>query len=213
MDTTALSLCMDNNLPIYVFALARRATSARVLAGRAHRHDHLDAERRRSADGDGRRADPGRARSGWSERRAHAHRVQHRPHRPRVRRAARPRPDRLLRQPTPLKQLATINVPEPRMLTIQPFDPTSIKAIEKAIQESDLGLTPSNDGKIIRLPMPAADRGAPQGAREGRPQDRGGGQGRGAKRPPRRRAPPQGPGEEARSARTTSTAQRSASRS
>jgi ribosome recycling factor len=55
---------------------------------------------------------------------------------------------------TPLKQLATINVPEPRMLTVQPFDPTSIKAIEKAIQESDLGLTPSNDGKLIRLPMP-----------------------------------------------------------
>src|SRR3954449_850023 len=55
---------------------------------------------------------------------------------------------------TPLKQLATINVPEPRMLTIQPFDPSSIKAIEKAIQESDLGLTPSNDGKVIRLPMP-----------------------------------------------------------
>ncbi len=57
-------------------------------------------------------------------------------------------------QQTPLKQLATINVPEPRMLTIQPFDPTSIKAIEKAIQESDLGLTPANDGKLIRLPMP-----------------------------------------------------------
>ena len=57
-------------------------------------------------------------------------------------------------QKTPLNQLATINVPEPRMLTIQPFDPTSIKAIEKAIQESDLGLTPSNDGKLIRLPMP-----------------------------------------------------------
>jgi ribosome recycling factor len=55
---------------------------------------------------------------------------------------------------TPLKQLATINVPEPRMLTVQPFDPSTIKAIEKAIQESDLGLTPSNDGKLIRLPMP-----------------------------------------------------------
>jgi len=57
-------------------------------------------------------------------------------------------------QQTPLKQLATINVPEPRMLTIQPFDPSSVKAIEKAIQESELGLTPSNDGKLIRLPMP-----------------------------------------------------------
>jgi len=57
-------------------------------------------------------------------------------------------------QQTPLRQLATINVPEPRMLTIQPFDPNSVKAIERALQESDLGLTPSNDGKLIRLPIP-----------------------------------------------------------
>ena len=55
---------------------------------------------------------------------------------------------------TPLKQLATIGVPEARMLTVQPFDPGSVRAIEKAIQESDLGLTPSNDGKMIRLPIP-----------------------------------------------------------
>ena len=57
-------------------------------------------------------------------------------------------------QRTPLKQLATINAPEPRMLTIQPFDPSSIPQIERAIQESDLGLTPNNDGKVIRLPIP-----------------------------------------------------------
>ena len=56
--------------------------------------------------------------------------------------------------PTPLRQLATINVPEPRLLTVQPFDPNSLKQIERALQESDLGLTPSNDGKIIRLPIP-----------------------------------------------------------
>ena len=56
--------------------------------------------------------------------------------------------------PTPLKQLATINVPEPRMLTIAPYDASSIRSVEKAIQESDLGLTPSNDGKLIRLPIP-----------------------------------------------------------
>jgi ribosome recycling factor len=55
---------------------------------------------------------------------------------------------------TPLKQLATIGVPEARMLTIQPFDPGSIRNIEKSIMESDLGLTPSNDGKMIRLPIP-----------------------------------------------------------
>ena len=57
-------------------------------------------------------------------------------------------------QLTPVKQLATINVPEPRMLTIQPFDPSSVKSIERAIMESDLGLQPSNDGKLIRLPIP-----------------------------------------------------------
>ena len=57
-------------------------------------------------------------------------------------------------QQTPLKQLATISAPEPRMLTIQPFDPNSVSTIERAIQESDLGLTPNNDGKLIRLPIP-----------------------------------------------------------
>ena len=57
-------------------------------------------------------------------------------------------------QKTPLKQLATINAPEPRLITVQPFDPSSLQSIERAIQESDLGLTPSNDGKLIRLPIP-----------------------------------------------------------
>jgi ribosome recycling factor len=55
---------------------------------------------------------------------------------------------------TPLKQLATIHAPEPRLLTIQAFDPNSLPQIERAIQESDLGLTPSNDGRLIRLPIP-----------------------------------------------------------
>ena len=57
-------------------------------------------------------------------------------------------------QKTPLKQLATIGAPESRLLTVQPFDPNSLQSIERAIQESDLGLTPSNDGKLIRLPIP-----------------------------------------------------------
>ena len=56
--------------------------------------------------------------------------------------------------PTALKSLASIGAPEARLLTVQPFDPGSMKAIERAIQESDLGLTPSNDGKVIRLPIP-----------------------------------------------------------
>jgi ribosome recycling factor len=56
--------------------------------------------------------------------------------------------------PTPLKNMATISAPEPRLLSIQPFDPSSLKGVEKAIMESDLGLTPSSDGKVIRLPIP-----------------------------------------------------------
>jgi ribosome recycling factor len=55
---------------------------------------------------------------------------------------------------TPLRQLATISAPEARLLTIQPFDASSIKAIEKAINSSDLGLNPSNDGKLVRLVIP-----------------------------------------------------------
>jgi ribosome recycling factor len=56
--------------------------------------------------------------------------------------------------PVPLNQLAGINVPEPRLLQIQPFDKNSLSAIEKAIQSSDLGITPSNDGNVIRLAFP-----------------------------------------------------------
>jgi ribosome recycling factor len=55
---------------------------------------------------------------------------------------------------TPLKQLATITAPEARLLTIQPYDKSSIKAIERAILESDIGLTPNNDGTLIRLSVP-----------------------------------------------------------
>jgi len=56
--------------------------------------------------------------------------------------------------PVPLNQLASINVPEPRSLVVQPFDKGAIGAIEKAIQSSDLGITPSNDGQVIRLAFP-----------------------------------------------------------
>ena len=55
---------------------------------------------------------------------------------------------------TPLKQLSTVSAPEARLLTIQPYDKGSIKGIEKAILESDIGLTPNNDGQLIRLQVP-----------------------------------------------------------
>ena len=56
--------------------------------------------------------------------------------------------------PSPLRQLATISAPEARLITVQPYDQSSIKAIEKAINESDVGLNPSNDGHLIRLVVP-----------------------------------------------------------
>jgi len=56
--------------------------------------------------------------------------------------------------PTPLVQLAVISAPEPQLLTIRPYDPGSLADIERAILKSELGLTPSNDGRIIRLPIP-----------------------------------------------------------
>jgi ribosome recycling factor len=55
----------------------------------------------------------------------------------------------------PLNQVATLHVPEPAMITVQPFDSSQIAPIEKAIRAADLGLNPSNDGKIIRVPIPA----------------------------------------------------------
>ncbi len=57
--------------------------------------------------------------------------------------------------PTPLSQMASVHVPEPQMLTVQPWDQTQIGAIEKAIRAADLGLNPSNDGKLVRIPIPA----------------------------------------------------------
>ncbi len=56
--------------------------------------------------------------------------------------------------PTPLKQLAVISAPEPQLLVIRPYDVTSISTIEKGILQADLGLNPSNDGRVIRIPIP-----------------------------------------------------------
>lgn len=57
--------------------------------------------------------------------------------------------------PTPINQVATLGAPEPQLLTVQPWDPTSLPNLEKAIQASGLGLNPVNDGKILRVPIPA----------------------------------------------------------
>jgi ribosome recycling factor len=57
--------------------------------------------------------------------------------------------------PTALTQMASVHVPEPQMITVQPWDQSQLGAIEKAIRSADLGLNPSNDGKVIRIPIPA----------------------------------------------------------
>ena len=56
--------------------------------------------------------------------------------------------------PTPLNQMASVHAPEPQLLTVQPWDQTQLGAIEKAIRAADLGLNPSNDGKLVRIPVP-----------------------------------------------------------
>ncbi len=56
--------------------------------------------------------------------------------------------------PTPLNQLANLTTPDPRLIVISPYDKSVMQAIEKAVQSSDLGLTPSNDGKVVRIPIP-----------------------------------------------------------
>src|SRR5580765_3004313 len=56
--------------------------------------------------------------------------------------------------PTPLNQMASVHAPEPQMLTVQPWDQTQLGNVEKAIRVADLGLNPSNDGKLIRIPIP-----------------------------------------------------------
>lgn len=58
-------------------------------------------------------------------------------------------------QTTPISQMATVSVPEPRMLTVKPWDKSQVQAVEKALRESDLGLNPQVDGDLIRIPIPA----------------------------------------------------------
>lgn len=57
--------------------------------------------------------------------------------------------------PTPLNQLANVTVPDPRLIVVSPYDKGSLQAVERAIQAADLGLTPNNDGKVVRVPIPA----------------------------------------------------------
>ena len=99
---------------------------------------------------------------------------------------------------TPLNQLATVGVPEPRLLDVTPYDKNAMRDIERAILESDLGLTPSNDGKLIRLPIPQLTEERRKELVKVVAPHRRGGPRRRAQRAPRRDPPHEGGREEGR---------------
>ena len=150
MDLTALTLCMENNLPIHVFNMDDERNIDRIVCGRAGRDPGRDDDMSEIIDE--LIADAGERMEKSVESTRHEFGTV------RTGRASAGLLDRILVDyygaPTPLKQMATISAPEARLLTVQPYDKTSIKAIEKAIMESDVGLTPNNDGKLIRLGIP-----------------------------------------------------------
>ena len=191
MDSTALSLCMDNDLPIYVFNMDDECEHRSDRSRRASGHAGLDPASRRGRSelidellddaedrmDEVRRVDAATSSRPFAPGRASPHLL-----------------DRIMVDyygtPTPLKQLANVAAPDARLLTVTPFDKSSIEAIEKAIQESDLGLTPSNDGNVIRLPIPELTEERRKRDGQGRPRRRRGGPHRDPQRPPRHHARP-----------------------
>ena len=149
MDATALTLCMENGLPIHVFNMdddqQHRPDSVRRARGDPGADDMSEMTDELLADA--------KERMGKSVEATMTEFTS-----VRTGRASPGLLDRIVVDyygaPTPLNQLSTINAPEARLLTVQPYDQSSIKAIEKAIMESDIGLTPNNDGKLIRLAIP-----------------------------------------------------------
>ncbi len=165
MDVTALSLCMDNALPIYVFNMAEEGNIDRIVSGErvgtiVSTNGVLAREAKR------RGVDP-EAMSEFTDElvvdgkdRMHKS-VENCKHELATVRTGRASPhllDRLMVDyygaETPIKQLANVAAPDARLLTLTPFDKNSMGLIEKAIMESDLGLTPNNDGNVIRLQIP-----------------------------------------------------------
>ncbi len=153
MDTTAISLCMENKLPIVVFDLTVAGNIRRIVLGEpvgslvcardgsrggdAMQNMVKDLESRMTAAIDALSRELAAIRTGRaSAALLDGIRVDY------------------YGTPTPISQMASIAVPDARTLTAQPWDTTQLKAIEKALIASDLGLTPMNDGKVIRLTIP-----------------------------------------------------------
>ena len=161
MDSTALSLCMDNDLPIYVFNMADERNIDRIVSG--ERVGTLVSSKPATEptpgcaadERDDRRATGGRRRSGCRSRssRPATSSPPSAPAAP-LRTCSTASTSTTTAPQTPLKQLAQVAATDARMLTVTPYDKSSIDTIEKAVMESDLGLTPSNDGNVIRLQIP-----------------------------------------------------------
>ena len=175
MDSTAISLCMDNRLPIVVFNLRTPGNIKRAITG--------EPIGRRSADGEPevKALAPSLAFRGSLVRSARSamdvndlkgmfaevntrmkaalDHLQHEFAGVRTGRASVTILDGVhveaYGSKMPLNQVATLSVPEPALIVAQPFDPSLIKELEKAIRSSDLGLNPANDGKVVRIPMPS----------------------------------------------------------
>ena len=150
MDTTALTLCMDNDLPIFVFNMGDEANIGRILGGRARGddgHKRFGGALVKERIDEARRRMQGAVKAFGGELAS-----------VRTGRASTALLDRVTVDAygtnMPLNQVATIHAPEARLITVQPFDRTLVEAIERGINEAALGLTPSNDGNIIRLSVP-----------------------------------------------------------
>ncbi len=168
MDATAISLCMDNKLPIVVFNLRTPGNIRRVVMGEPV-GTTVTAE---LAERAGAHVSPLPWMSPWMYRLkglyaevkkrmdGQIEHVRRELSGVRTGRASAPAARRTCMVEAygarmPLNQVATLSIPEPSLIVAQPFDPSTLASVEKAIRISDLGLNPSNDGKVIRIPIPA----------------------------------------------------------
>ncbi len=180
MDASAISLARENRIPIIVFDIHKPGAFAATMRGRGHLHDHQgrglimtadlnELEKRMHGAMDALKKELGGLRTG----RASVSLLD-------------PVMVEAYGQRMPLNQVGTVSAPEPRLLTVSVWDKGLVTPTAKAIREAGLGLNPSPDGQLVRVPIPELTDGAPQRTRQGRAQVRRAGPGGRAQRAPRR---------------------------
>ena len=150
MDATAISLCMDNKLPIVVFNIRRDGNIRRIDSWGTDRIGRFGVKRM---------TDKQIIERVEKKMSATLQDARHKLAAVRTGRASLSMFDGVMVDyygtMTPLNQVAKLSVPDPSMVVAQPFDPSTLPAIEKAILAADLGLNPANDGKLVRIPIPS----------------------------------------------------------